>query len=101
MPNDQALREHVVKLLEGGQAHADFDEVVKAMPANLRGKTPKGAEHSPWELLEHMRLAQWNILEFTRNPKHVSPKFPEGYWPLAPEPPNNKAWNKSVSAFRA
>src|SRR6266702_4722764 len=61
----------------------------------------RGPEHSPWELLEHMRIAQWDILEFARNPKHKSPEFPKGYWPEAPTPPNEKAWQKSVNAFRA
>jgi hypothetical protein len=99
--SDKSLRDHVVKLLEGGQAHADFDEAVKSMPANLRGKTPRGAEHSPWELLEHMRIAQWDILEFARNAKYVSPEFPDGYWPKSAAPPNDKAWTKSVKEFRA
>jgi len=101
MASDKALREHVVKLLEGGQAHADFDEAVKSLPANLRGKRPRGAAHSPWEVLEHMRIAQWDILEFSRNAKHVSPEFPDGYWPKGAVPPNDKAWTKSVKAFRA
>ena len=79
--SDAVLREHLVKLLSGSEAHADFETAIKDLPAELRGKTPKGAEHSPWELLEHLRIAQWDILEFSRNPKHVSPKFPDGYWP--------------------
>src|SRR5262249_8776547 len=62
---------------------------------------PEGAEHSPWEILEHMRLAQWDILEFTRNPQHVSPDWPSGYWPKTQAPPNDKAWNESVNAFRS
>jgi hypothetical protein len=99
--NDKALREHLIKLLKGSEAHADFDAAVKDMPAALRGKTPKGAEHSPWELLEHLRIAQWDILEFAHDPKHKSPEFPSGYWPKSPEPPNEKVWNKSADAFRA
>ena len=67
----------------------------------LSGKRPKGAAHSPWEVLEHMRTAQWDILEFTRNPKHVSPEFPAGYWPKTPAPPDNKAWDKCLTSFRA
>jgi len=98
---DKALREHLVELLKGGQAHADFETAIKDMPANLRGKIPEGAEHSPWQLLEHMRLAQWDILEFTRNPDHVSPKWPEGYWPKSPAPPTKDAWDKTAKAFRA
>ncbi len=101
MKNDKALREHLVKLLKGGDAHADFDAVVKDFPAKARGQKPEGAAHSPWEVLEHLRIAQWDILEFSRNPKHVSPEFPAGYWPAGAAPPDAKAWDKSVSAFRA
>jgi hypothetical protein len=101
MQKDKALREHLVELLKGGHAHADFETAIKDMPASLRGKIPEGAEHSPWQLLEHMRLAQWDILEFTRNPDHVSPKWPEGYWPKSPTPPNKDAWDKTAKAFRA
>lgn len=98
---EKALREHLLYLLNGGGAHAGFDAALEDLPAELRGKTPKGAEHSPWEILEHMRLAQRDILEFSRNPKHVSPEWPSGYWPKTPTPPNSTAWNKSVKAFRA
>ncbi len=101
MQRDKALREHLVELLKGGHAHADFEAAIKDMPANLQGKIPEGAEHSPWQLLEHMRLAQWDILEFSRNSDHVSPKFPEGYWPKSPTPPTKDAWDKTAKAFRA
>ena len=101
MGNDKSLREHVLYLLKGDGAHLDFDATVKDMPADLQGKKPKGGAHSPWEILEHLRIAQWDILEFSRNPKHVSPEFPGGYWPSAQVPPDEKAWNKSVKAFRA
>jgi hypothetical protein len=101
MNNDKSVREHLVKLLEGGQAHVTFDAAVKGFPAELRGKTPKGAEHSPWEILEHMRIAQFDILEFSRNPKHASPEWPSGYWPKSAKPPNVKAWAKSIRAFNA
>jgi hypothetical protein len=90
-----------VEVLKGGQAHLDFDAAVKGFPVALRGKRPRGSPHSPWELLEHMRIAQWDILEFTRNAKHVSPEFPEGYWPGKAEPPNKLVWDKSVKTFRA
>ena len=101
MKNDKALRDHLLYLLTDGGAHLTFDAAVKDLAAALHGKRPKGAEHSPWELVEHMRIAQWDILEFTRTPKHKSPEFPKGYWPQAPAPPNEKAWQKSVNAFRA
>lgn len=100
MANDAALREHLVKLMKGGQAHADFDTVIKGIPEDLRGKRPKGCPHSPWELLEHMRIAQSDILEFSRDAKHVSPPWPEGYWPNSPAPSSSSAWSKSVKAFR-
>ena len=101
MANDKALRQHLVSLLKGGGAHATYDAAVKDFPANLYGKKPKGAAHSPWEVLEHLRIAQWDILEFSRNAKHVSPKFPDGYWPKTPAPADATAWIKSVQSFRA
>lgn len=101
MANDTALRRHVLYLLNGGGAHLSFDAAIKNLPTDLRGKRPRGVPHSPWEILEHMRIAQWDILEFSRNPKHVSPEFPGGYWASDPAPPNARAWNKSVAAFRA
>jgi hypothetical protein len=101
MTKDKLLREHVLKLLEGRGAHADFQTVVNKTPVAARGKRPKGAAHSPWEILEHMRIAQADILQFSRDPKHVSPKWPEGYWPETPAPPNRNAWNQSVRAFLA
>jgi hypothetical protein len=100
MDTDKILRKQLIKLLEGGDAHATFDHAVADLPAALQGKKPKGAEHSPWQLLEHLRIAQWDILEFAINPKHKSPKWPEGYWPK-PSPPDEKAWNKGVQAFRS
>jgi len=99
MTNDKSLREHLVKLLKGGNAHATFDAAVKNVPANVRGKRPKGAEHSPWEVLEHLRIAQWDILEFSRDPNHKSPEFPAGYWPQTQTPPSEKAWEQSIRAF--
>jgi hypothetical protein len=98
--NDAALREHVVNLLTSGHAHATFDQAVKGLAPELRGKTPKGAKHSPWQLLEHLRIAQRDILEFSRNAKHESPKWPEGYWPREKAPVDEKAWDKSVRAFK-
>jgi hypothetical protein len=101
MKDQKALREHVVNLLNADSAHASFDAAVKNLSAESRGKKPKGAEHTPWQLLEHLRIAQWDIVEFTRNPKHKSPDFPAGYWPVSAEPPDAKAWDKSVASFRA
>jgi DinB family protein len=101
MKKQKSLPEHLMELLNGGHAHVDFEKAVKDWPPNLQGKKPEGAAHSPWEVLEHMRIAQWDILEFTRNSKHVSPEFPAGYWPKTQAPSDSKAWNKSVAAFQA
>ena len=102
MTNDheQSLRKHLVELLTGGSAHAKFEDAIKGLPPKLRGAKPVGFPHSPWMLLEHLRLAQWDILEFSRNAKHVSPKWPEGYWPKKESPANASAWTKSVQQFR-
>jgi hypothetical protein len=99
--NDNALRDHLLYLLKGGGAHASFDAAVDGLTAAMRGIRPEGAEHSSWEIVEHMRIAQWDILEFSRNPKHVSPEWPAGYWPKTQAPPNSAAWNKTVKAFRS
>ena len=99
-PNDEALRQHLLSLLKGGNAHVTFEAAIKGLPVALRGKTPKGAEHSPWELLEHMRIAQWDIVGFSRNPRHQSPEFPKGYWPASSAPASDGAWAKSARAFR-
>ena len=101
MTEDAALREHLLALLEKEQAHAGFEKAVKDLPFELQGTRPPGSPHSPWELLEHMRIAQWDILEFVRNPQHVSPKWPAGYWPKSQNPPDEAAWQDSVAAFRA
>jgi DinB superfamily len=99
-PGNPELRRHLVELLTGGHAHATFDAAIRNLPAALRGRRPSGAEHSPWEILEHLRIAQWDILEFSRNPRHQSPDWPGGYWPATAAPPGDKAWDKSVRAFR-
>jgi len=96
---DQALRKHLLYLLKDGGAHAKFEDVVPGFPAKLRGQRVPSFPHTAWMLLEHMRLAQWDILEFSRNGKHVSPKWPEGYWPKAEAPPDPAAWIKSIASF--
>jgi hypothetical protein len=103
--HDASLREHLLSLLTGSNAHVDFEGAIKGLPAALRGKRPKGAQnasdgHSAWELVEHLRIAQGDILEFSRDAKHKSPDWPRGYWPATPAPPDEKAWEKSVRAFR-
>jgi hypothetical protein len=97
---DKSLREHVVYLLTGGGAHATFDDAVKSLPEKVRGVRPQGLPHSAWMLLEHLRLAQWDILEFSRNPKYKAPKWPEDYWPKKEAPASTAAWDKSIRQFR-
>ena len=97
--NHRALREHLVYLLKGGGAHVHFTDAVEGFPEAKRGAFIAGLPHTGWQLLEHSRIAQWDILEFSRNPKHVSPGFPEGFWPKTPGPANEAAWDKSVEAF--
>jgi DinB superfamily len=97
---DQALRQHLVYLLSDGGAHAKFEDVIKNFPANLRGKKAENFPHTAWMLLEHMRIAQWDILEFSRNRKHVSPQWPEGHWPKTEAPPSAAAWTESIQSFR-
>ena len=99
MNTDQSLRKHLIELLDGAQAHATFNNVVEHFPAKQRGEIPKGLPHSGWMLLEHMRIAQWDILDFSRNAKYKHMKWPEDYWPQTPAPPSPGAWEKSVQAF--
>jgi len=98
--NDKALREHLVYLLKGGGAHVHFMDAVEGFPEAKRGTFIAGLPHTGWQLLEHSRIAQWDILEFSRNAKHVSPGFTEGYWPKTPGPPDATAWGKSLEAFQ-
>ena len=100
MPMNDPVREQIIKLLQGRQAHLTMDDALEGFPPKLRGLKPAGAPHSAWQLLEHLRIAQWDILEFSRNAKHVSPKWPEGYWPSSDRPPTDAAWKKCISAIR-
>lgn len=97
---EQHLRQNLAYLIAGGGAHAKFDDAIKNLPPRLRGKKPAKFPHSVWMLLEHLRIAQRDILEFSRNEKHKSPKWPEGYWPKTSAPPNASAWTKSIQQFR-
>src|SRR5205823_12199093 len=96
-----SLREHLLYLLRGGGAHLDFEKAIAGLPAELRGRKPPGQPHTPWRLLEHLRIAQGDILRFCVDPAHVSPSFPEGYWPAGDAPLDTDAWQRSVNAFRA
>jgi hypothetical protein len=101
MGSDTSLREHLLELLGGGHAHLDFDKAIAGLPVELRGAKPPGLPHTPWRLLEHMRIAQWDILRFSVDPEHISPEFPDGYWPAGDAPPDSDAWERSIAAFRA
>jgi hypothetical protein len=95
------LRQHVINLLTKAEAHVDLESSLKDFPHKLRGAKPEGAPYTPWQLLEHIRIAQWDILEFSKNAKHKSPKWPEGYWPQTEAPPDSKAWDESVKQLLA
>jgi hypothetical protein len=97
---DRELREQVAYLLKGGGAHVHFMDALEGFPPEKYGSFADGLPHTGWQLLEHARLAQRDILEFSRNPKHVSPPFPSGYWPKTPAPANRQAWDESVAAFQ-
>ena len=94
------MKAQLAKALDWGQAHADFDKAVKDFPAALRGRRVHGLPHSAWEILEHLRLAQHDILDFSRNPKYRELAWPDDYWPPTPAPPDEKAWDRSVAAFK-
>jgi hypothetical protein len=95
-----ALRKRLVELLSGGSAHVKFNRAVRDWPAELQGHKPLNAAHTPWQVLEHLRLCQWDILEFSRDPHHQSPPHPDGYWPETEEPPLPDSWDRSVAQFR-
>lgn len=101
MMGQAGLRAHLVWLLGGGHAHGDFERAIADLPPELRGARPPGLPHTPWRLVEHMRIAQWDILRFSIDPTHVSPEFPDGYWPEGDAPPDPGAWDRAVAAFRA
>src|SRR5256712_14205495 len=84
----RALRDHVVALLRTGHPHLGFEDVVADWPAALRGAKPPGQPFTPWRILEHIRISQWDIVEFTKSAKHVSPEWPAGYWPASDAPPD-------------
>ena len=99
---DRPLREHLLYLLRGGGAHVGFEEALKDFPAELVNGKAEGVPYSPWALLEHMRIAQWDIVEFSRAAAaHASPEWPEGYWPPAGSEADRGAWGASIEAFRA
>ncbi len=97
------LRRELIALLDGGQAHATFEDAVKDLPAKLRGIVPEGLPYSGWQIVEHLRIAQRDILEFSDNAdgSYKPMKWPDAYWPKSAEPPDAEAWEKSLGAIRA
>lgn len=100
MTQTDLLRAPIARMLDWEDAHAGFDRVVGGLPRELQGQVPHGLPYSPWRLLEHIRLTQWDILEFCRNPDYKELDWPDDYWPRSPTPPSASAWEKSVKAFR-
>ncbi|MGH9441955.1 MAG: DinB family protein [Thermoanaerobaculia bacterium] len=100
MKKSDPIREQLVRVLSWGDAHVDFDRAIRGVPAKLRGVRRKNLPYSLWQLLEHLRLAQRDILDFCRDPDYRAPKWPDDYWPARPAPPNARAWRNSVAAYR-
>ena len=100
MDHDAALRQLLARILDWEDAHASFDSAVKGIPPRLRGAVPPGLAHSPWQLLEHLRLTQWDILDFSVNAQYEEPASMDEYWPESAEPPSDEAWEESVAAVK-
>ena len=100
MNQDQSLRDHLVDLLKARGAHLDFDKSIEGLPADLRGARAQDLPHTPWQLLEHLRIAQWDILDYSRNPDYEKRKWPDDYWPETAAPPDDQAWDRSVEQVR-
>lgn len=98
--NDQSLRDQLLALLTAGNAHVSFDDFVRDFPVEKCGQRIEGLPYTAWQVLEHMRIAQWDILEFSRDSNHVSPKWPKGYWPKVDDAGSPDLWNETVEKFR-
>ncbi len=101
MNDDQIMRDQLLALLRGGHAHLTFDQAVADFPPDRINSQPPNVPYTPWHLLEHLRIAQWDILEFIRDPQHVSPEWPAGYWPAPDEETDEAGWQQTLAAFRA
>ena len=101
MTQTKFIVEELTSLLEEGNAHASFDAAIKGMPIELVGKVPEGSAYSIWQLVEHIRITQWDILEFSKGPGHKSPFWPDEYWPKDPTPPNGHALKKSLEQIKS
>jgi len=100
MTNDSVLRQQLVTLLDSKEAHAGFDAAVAGIPAKLRGAVPDGWDYSAWQLVEHLRTAQADILEFCVAKKYREKKWPEAFWPVRPAPPGAAAWTRAIAGYR-
>lgn len=100
MSTDLALRQQIINQLDAAQAHATFDTIIADLPPSLRGQRPDGLPYAPWELLEHLRIGQYDILDFCQNPDYEERAWPDDYWPDTTAPPSDDAWDASVDAFR-
>lgn len=100
MTDETALRRQLVKLLTASEAHSDLDEVVDGFDVASRGVRPENGERSPWEILEHIRIALWDLLQVALDPQHESPDYPDGYWPRSPQPPDDASWENTINAIK-
>jgi hypothetical protein len=98
---DKLMRKQLADFLDWKSAHVGFDDVVKGVPVNLRGAVPKGFAHSIWQVVEHIRIAQHDILDFSRNPAYEEMKWPDDYWPTTPVPKSPAAWNRALAGYRS
>ena len=101
MESESELRNQLLALLRGGNAHMGFDDAVANFPIEAINTNPPNVPYTPWHLLEHLRITQWDILEFIRNPSHVSPKWPEGYWPSKQKQADQTEWVETIRKFKA
>jgi hypothetical protein len=101
MNTDEALREHLLNLLDMRGAHMTFDEAAADFPEPFINAFPPNVPYTPYHLVEHLRLCQWDILEYTRDPKHVSPEWPTGYWLPREAKADWAAWKRSIEQFRS
>ena len=99
MTEEETIRKELVRTLSGRGAHIPFERAVEGLSFDLLGRRVSDVPHTLWHLVEHMRIAQWDILEFSRDPDHVSPEYPKGYWPRADGPESPAAWEKSLADF--
>ncbi|MGZ4049821.1 MAG: DinB family protein [Bacteroidia bacterium] len=100
-PQFSTLIENIVDLIEKGNAHVSLDNALKNIPFSLLGEKPGNLPYSIWQIVEHIRIAQWDIIEFSRNAKHISPKWPDGYWPKKAAPKSKEEWNKCIEQIHA